>query len=712
MNSKYPLLQSLLAMLSCYATQVMAEVDPFSMTPAELAATPVTIATGTPTPIFQSASVTSIITAEQIKSMGATELHEVLETVPGVHASLQSSIYDYSYSMRGIRNATNSELLMMVNGTRINTAFRGTLMSHTELPLEAIERVEVIRGPGSALYGADAFVGVINIITKKAKDINGTKIGVRAGNGNTVSTWGQQSAEWAGWNIAANLQYQHTTGDPDRIINADFQTTKDKAFGTRASLAPGVYDGRYETLNAHLNLQRKHWDMNFWSFTSMNSGIRAGVNSALDADSGSNGQQYLGDVRFSSEDWLQDLELTAHLSYLYANFRAQFQVFPNNAQLPISADGNFSSSLNPALPRTLFPNGANNSLGRMENIPSLELGSIYKGWDNHIVRLSAGFRYEQVSPREAKNYGAGVVNGAPPPTVINGTLTDVTATPYAYLANFQRTIYSGILQDEWQFAKDWQLTAGIRYDHYSDFGNTFNPRVALVWDVNKQLTTKLLYGKAFRAPSFSEQGNQNNPVLIGNRNLQPELINTIEWAIDYRPVSTLRTAINVYGYEIQDLIAAVPDVGKSSATFQNSGVQKGFGTELEWDWQASEQWSVKGNYAWQHATNQQTSSRVTYVPEHQLYTAVAWQFLPDWQLQTQLKWIGGRVAPVTDKRALKDYQTVDLTLRGKELFGHLNVAASVRNVLNANNFEPAPSASPQNIPLAGRMFYFEAAVKF
>jgi iron complex outermembrane receptor protein len=712
MNSKYPLLQSLLAMLSCYATQVMAEVDPFSMTPAELAATPVTIATGTPTPIFQSASVTSIITAEQIKSMGATELHEVLATVPGMHVSLQSSIYDYSYSMRGIRNATNSELLMMVNGTRINTAFRGTLMSHTELPLEAIERVEVIRGPGSALYGADAFVGVINIITKKAKDINGTKVGVRAGNGNTISAWGQQSAEWAGWNIAANLQYQHTTGDPDRIINADFQTTKDKAFGTAASLAPSVYDGRYETLNAHLNLQRKHWDMNFWSFTSMNSGIRAGVNSALDADSTTNGQQYLGDVRFSSEDWLKDLELTAHLSYLYANFRAQFQVFPNNAQLPISADGNFSSSLNPALPRALFSNGANDSLGRMENIPALELGSIYKGWDNHIVRLGAGFRYEQVSPREAKNYGAGVVNGASPPAVIDGTLTDVTATPYAYLANFHRTIYSGVLQDEWQFAKGWQLTAGLRYDHYSDFGDTLNPRAALVWDINNQLTTKLLYGRAFRAPSFSEQGNQNNPVLIGNRNLKPETINTIEWAIDYRPINSLRTALNVYGYEVEDLIAAVPDVGKSSATFQNSGVQKGYGTELEWDWQASEQWSVKGNYAWQHAINQQTSSRVTYVPEHQLYTAVAWQFLPNWQLQTQLKWIGGRVAPISDTRPLKDYQTLDLTLRGKELFGHLNVAASVRNVLNANNFEPAPAASPQNIPLIGRMFYFEAAVKF
>lgn len=704
---------SLIVMAYFSASQAMAEIDYFSMSPAELAATPVSIATGTPKTVFQSAAVTSIITAEQIKSMGATELHEVLETVPGVHASLQSSTNDYHYSMRGIRNATNSEVLMMVNGTRINTPFRGSTMSHFELPLEAVARVEVIRGPGSALYGADAFVGVINIITKKAKDINGSKMGVRAGNANTQSAWGQQSGQWAGWDIATSLQYQHTSGDPDRTINADAQTTKDNAFGTHASHAPGEYQNRYETLDAHLNLQRKHWDINFWSFSAMNTGTRTGANNVLDPNGGTNGQQYLGDVRFSTEDWLDDWELTAHLSYLYADFDAHGQLFADNAQLPIAPDGNINNSLNPTLPRTLFPNGVNNSLGRIENIPAIEISSVYKGWDKHLLRFGTGFRYEQIVTKEAKNYGAGVVNGTPPPQIISGVLTDVTDTPYVYLANTHRTIWSAVLQDEWQFADNWQLTAGLRYDNYSDFGSTFNPRAALVWDINKQLTTKLLYGRAFRAPSFSEQGNQNNPVLLGNKNLKPETINTVEWAIDYRPVSSLRTAINVYYYEIKDMIAAVPDVGKPSATFRNSGNQQGYGSEFEWNWQANEEWSISGNYAWQHAINEQTHSRATYVPEHHIYVALDWQFLPQWQLQPQLNWIGGRVASATDNRALQDYQTVDLTLRGKKLFGHLNLTASVHNVLDAkNNLEPAPTSLPQNIPMSGRLFYLEAAVNF
>jgi len=130
-----------------YAAENMEEF--FSMSPAELAATPVTIATGTARPNFRSAGSTSVISAEQIKTMGATELHEVLETVPGVHASLQPMSNDLHYNIRGIANKNNSQILFLLNGTRITTAFRGSTESSLDLPVAAIERVEVIRGPGS-----------------------------------------------------------------------------------------------------------------------------------------------------------------------------------------------------------------------------------------------------------------------------------------------------------------------------------------------------------------------------------------------------------------------------------------------------------------------------------------------------------------------------------------------------------------------------------
>ncbi len=700
MNFKFVIIFIWLASISYFSSGVECAEDLMDLSLDELGAIPVTtIATGTSKPIFQSAAVTSVITAEQIKSMGATQLHEVLETVPGVHASLQENNYDYNYSIRGIRSGANSQVLMLLNGTRITTPFQGTVLTGLEMPLEAVQRVEVIRGPGSALYGADAFAGVINIITKKAKDINGKVLGARAGDHSTQSGWGQYGAQWAGWDVATSLQYQHTSGDNGRVVNADAQTTLDRELGTHASHAPGALNTRYETLNGHLNLQRKHWDIGFWAFNSINGGIRAGAGGALDPKGdGNNSEQYLGDVRFSTEDWLENWELMAHASYLQADFQGQLKLYPDNAILPLGTGNN---------PLVLFPDGVRLNLGRIQKVPSIELSSVYKGLNHHLLRLGTGFRYEQITTSDARNFGYGV----PLPPVVNGTLTNVTGTPFVYLPDAHRSIWSLVAQDEWQIAPDWQLTAGVRYDDYSDFGGTVNPRIALVWDINEQITSKLLYGKAFRAPNFAEQFTQNNPVVLGNKNLNPETINTYEWAFDYRPFSSLRTAVNLYYYQVHNLITAVPDPGKTTNIYQNSGNQDGYGSELEWKWQFSEQWNVMGNYAWQHSTNEVTHQAVAGVPEHHVYAAFQWQFMPAWQFQPQLNWIGGRTSLLGGNQKLNDYETIDFTLRGKKLFGHLNLEASLRNAFDTKYYEQA-TPFPYNLPMPGRSFYLEASVNF
>jgi len=682
----------------------------FSMSPAELAAMPVSIATGTPKPMYQSAGVTSVITSEQIKAMGATELHEILETLPGVHANLQEVTNDYHYSIRGINNATNSQTLMMLNGTRVTTPLRGTFASGVEMPVDAIERVEVIRGPGSALYGADAFAGVINIITKKAKDINGATVGVRAGNWNTQSVWGQFGKQWAGWDIAASLQYQHTDGDSGRVVRADSQTALDDAFGTRASHAPGPMDTGYKVFNGHLNLQRKHWDIGFWAIGAPDIGTGAGAAASLDPNSLAHGEQYLGDIRYSTEDWLDNWEFMAHASYLQSDLGAKVHTFPENSLLPIGSDGNIASSA-PA-GTVFFPDGTIEEIGQIQRIPSIELSSLYKGWGGHLLRTSAGFRYEEVTVRHLTNYGQGIINSATLPAVIDGTLTDVTGTPYSFLRDKHRSIWSLALQDEWQVADNWRLTTGVRYDHYSDFGGTVNPRAALIWDINEKLTGKIIYGRAFRAPSFTEQATQNNPVLLGNPNLDPETINTIEWAVDYRPISSFRTAANLYYYHIDNLIAAVTDAGRTSSRYLNFGNQDGYGGELEWNWQLNAQWNLNGNYSWQYARSDVTEQRVTGVPEHQVYFAANWQFLPNWHLQPQINWIGGRTRSGGDNRPLDDYETIDLTLTGRKLFGHINFAASLRNAFDAGGREPAVIRLPENLPLPGRSFYLEGSVNF
>ncbi len=688
-------------MANAYAESDVPE-DLFALSPAELASIPVTIASGTETPFFRSAAVTTVITADDIETMGATDLHEVLETVPGMYVSIQAVTNDYVYSMRGISNQTGSRVLFMMNGTRFNVPYKGSMMTGMEIPVEAIERIEVIRGPGSALYGADAFAGVVNIITKKAKDIDGTVLGIRGGNNDTQSIWGQQSGQLLGWNIAASLQYAHNNADKNRIIEADLQTKMDQLFSTSASLAPGPMQTQVERWNAHLSAQRKYVDFNFWAFAEVGLGMRAGAGGALDNRGRVNGNSYLSDLRLSSEDFFKNWELKAKLSYLDTATQSDFFNFPAGAILPLDANNNFNP-INPTQ-TVFFPNGMRTRVEIANRIPSAGFTATYKGLSRHLFQFRAAYRYEEITTREKRNYGAGVDSPG-------GALVDLTGGPNTFLAAHHRDIWSFVLQDEWQIETDWQLTAGIRYDEYSDFGSTFNPRAALIWDINPELTAKLLYGQAFRAPSFLEQFQKNSQLFIGNAVLRPEKIETTELAMDYRPVQNLRTAVNIFYYEIKDLI-----IPFSTGTINRVSNQPGihaYGGEFEWDWRFWQDWRFKGNYAWQQTRNIATKSRANWQPEHLLYSAVAWNFLPNWQVQTQLHWVGHQfINNQGDRAALSDYETVDLTLNGKKLLGFIDVTGSVRNLFDSHGKNPSIRAYQNYLPIPARSFYLEMKVNF
>lgn len=673
----------------------------FSMSPSELANISITIASGTAKPAYQSAAVTSVITAAQIKVMGATELDQILETVPGLHVSIQAVTNDPVYTMRGIANNVNASVLFLLNGTRFSVPYKGSTMTGMALPVEAIQKIEVIRGPGSALYGADAFTGVVNIITKKANDINGTEIGIRGGSWDTLSAWGLHSEEWLGWDIATTLQFDHNNNDGNRIVKADAQTLFDISNGTSASLAPSEMQTKAERWNAHLNLQRKHWDIGFWAFNKINSGFKAGVANALDNEGRLDGENYLTDLRFSSEELIENWEFSVHASYLYTDIDAKIHNFPDGSILPVDADGN----VNPVAPTGLvtFPKGMLSRVGIKNQVAELEISTVFKGIEHHLLRLSSGFRYERVDTQESRNYGKGIA-------IVGGGLVNVTDTEFVFFPDSSRTIWSVALQDEWQISSDWMITAGVRYDEYSDFGSTINPRFALVWDINDRLSSKLLYGRAFRAPSFLEQKQQNSPLFTGNPDLKPEMIETVEVAFDFRPVDELRIASNVYFYKISDLISEMSN--RQGQTVRNIPGNIGYGTEFEWDWDIFKQLNLKGNYAWQYARNEETNRRVSHVPEHQIYTAVTWEFLPQWKIQTQLNWIGRRVNDKGDNRSLNDYETVDITLNSRQFFGHIGFSASVHNVFDSDGKEAAVLSYSNNHSIASRSFYLETNLRF
>jgi iron complex outermembrane receptor protein len=676
----------------------------------------ISVATGTKQPVGKAPAVASVITAEDIKAIGATDIDEALETVPGLHVARSKDGYNPIYSFRGVSSEYNPQVLMLINGIPITNAYGGNRNNFWGgMPVQAVARIEVVRGPGSAVYGADAFAGVINIITKTKQDIKGTEVGGRVGSFDTYDGWALHGDTWAGFDVAAMVEYHDTQGQ-NSIIDADTQTNFDKLFGTHASLAPGPVNLQRRNFDARLDLSRDHWRFRGGLQRRNDQGASPTSAQTLDPNGRGGSERWNADLNYDNPDFAKDWDVKAQISYLDTSqvTETDFALFPPGAKLPINpATGIIGSG-----PLVTFPQGFIAGPSFYERHARFNTSAFYTGFDRHTLRMGTGFNYSSLYEVAAhKNSGINPVTGTANPLLPNFSVIDVTGTPYLPIQPADRKNFFAFFQDEWKFVKDWSLTAGVRYDNYSDFGNTLNPRTALVWETRYDLTTKLMYGSAFRAPSFQELYSINNPVNRGNPSLKPETMDTLELAFDYRPMDKLRLGLNLFNYWWKDIIRFVPDAGASTVTAQNSGLQTGYGSEVEAEWQAFETLKLLGNYAFQKPRDTTLNHDAGNSPHHMVYLRANWEFMPHWQFSPQAKWIIDRSRVAGDSRpAVNDYTWVDLTLRRKQLAEHWEVAFSVRNLLDANAREPSlpgnPAAIPNDLPLAGRSFFGEVRLNF
>jgi outer membrane receptor for ferrienterochelin and colicins len=661
----------------------------------------VSIATGAKVPVARAPAVASVITAEDIAASGATDLDEVLESVPGFHVSRSPLLYTPNISIRGIRGTLlNPEVLVLLNGVPLTTVFSGDRgINWGGMPLENIARIEVIRGPGSALYGADAFSGVINLITKTANDIKGTQFGARAGSFDSADAWILHGGKAGGVDVAAYLRAGSTEG-ARKTITADAQTANDAALGTNASLAPGPLSLGRKGIDGALDLGWQRWRLHADFKQRDDIGSGAGLAQALDPVGRSDSRRFLADLSYSDPGFAKDWDVTLQATFMHYRERSNLTLFPPG-----------TTFIAP------FPDGMIGNPYKWERHLRTNASAFYTGLQNHRLRFGVGHEDDNLyKVRETKNFDLLPVPGVGNIPVPLGSVVDVTDTK-PFIQPHERKLNYLVVQDEWTIAKDWALTAGVRHDRYSDFGATTNPRVALVWEAAYNMTAKLLYGKAFRAPSFTELYAINNPVNAGNPELKPERIETIETVLAWRPSGKLQLGLNLFRYRMHDLIAYVPNTDATTgATSQNVGQQKGHGLELEAVWDVAKALRFTGNYAYQHSTDQATGQDAGLAPHHHLYGRADWRFASGWASDMQVNHVAGRKRQPGDTRPdVADYTTVDLTLRADKLSHGWEFAVSLRNLFDADAREPGlfgtPVPIPNDLPLPGRSIYLQASYR-
>jgi outer membrane cobalamin receptor len=609
-------------------------------------------------------AIATVITADEIRNMGARDLTDVLKMVPGFGGA-RTPDGRHMFEVRGIRTLASEKILVMMDGHRLNESYLGSGLAFTfeDLSVEKIRQIEIIRGPGSALYGTSAFVAAINIITKDGNDIDGIEATAAGGTFSTkkVSILGGKSFEDKHLNLFGSIDYVKTDG-------GDITIEADSLSGTPFSKAPGKADLGLEKTDAFLKVS--YGDLTFKGhFMQKDKGCYIGWADAL--------TDY--NIFKHKDIWSELSYAKAFTERFSASLRAYFDYFEQESDLELLPKG--------------FPGFPGGAIGRPDmkgNTFGTELQfDLDMFEDNHLI---AGFNFDNIRQYDVR-YGA---NYNPFTMEPLGSLQEVSSWAN-YNRNVTRKVWAVYLQDEWRIMENLNLTAGVRHDNYDDFGSTTNPRAGIVWNFMKDADLKLLYGQAFRAPSFWELYNDANPDVRGNPDLKPEKIKTYEAGLGYRFKNSYEINANYFYNEIDDMIVWDYSTSPGHSVNQGGAIIDGVEIVLRGKYSPADYWQL--TYTWQNPEDADTGEELPNVPSHRASFSINWELCKYLNAHTDVLWTGKRPRVSGDDRGdMPSYTTVDLTLIAKNFWKNLEVRGMIHNLFDEEYEDPDMSGQLQQIP--------------
>lgn len=489
----------------------------------------------------------TIVSSEDIRAYGYRNLQEVLEKVRGFYVTSDRTFS--SLGTRGFNRTTdyNSRVLLLIDGHAIGDLVAGATPLGADLPLDlnVVERIEIVQGPGSALYGTGAMFGVINVVTKTALALDGgiARVG--------IGSVGERVASLAGGHVFGSGVSLTGSGLLTNTTGGDHYYREFDTPATHHGIARGL-DWQHG-LSGHGTLK--------WSGLTVQAGYREhkkGIPTAPfgttfgDSRAHSNTRSFWGDVGLQHA-WSGTINLSGRL---FADRSAYEGVFPFDDALLTQTSGSTSVGTELML--------------RWEPISRLR---VTIGTEDRFVTTAS--YSEQVNAYPASSDNA----------------------PFHVLSAFA--------QGEVQVLPSAMLVTGARVDRYSTVGSATTPRLGLILTPHAATTVKLLYGEAFRAPSAA-QASLTAGVFVENPNLKPERIATTEINVQQRLGSAFLLDVAAYRYVVRDLIDLT--LAPGSVVYQNLSAAKASGLEFQLEARPVGPISAQLSYAFQHADDGQDST--------------------------------------------------------------------------------------------------------
>ena len=518
-------------------------------------------------PVLEAPASVSFITAEEIARYGYRTLADILRGVRGMYV-----VDDRNYSLIGTRGFAlpgdyNSRMLLLVNGHRVNDNVFGQAEVGAEFGLDPamIERVEIIRGPASSLYGDSAFFAVVNVITRTGASLGGGAVTVETGTlGTRLARATVGRGFTSGVDVALSATYDRSNG-LGRLYFPAFDT-------------PATNNGVAEGLDGEGVRQ-------FYGRLAFNRLIVTGAYGSRQRNvpTASFGTLFNEqDPRQESTDrhTLVDAQYGRSLGSAQVTFRASFDRF--------TSDGIFPFAGQPDGAPTLV---ARNSVVGTRWSAGSGLTRTFGG--RHTVK--AGFEFiDNVHQDQTAHY-------VDPPLLFLDSAR----------SSRQHAVYA---QDEFRLARWFIVNAGLRYDGYDEFQRV-TPRAALIVLPSAMQSVKYLYGKAFRAPNAYEL----NTIYFGEQvnSLRPESIDTHELVWERYINDWLRTSASTYWYAADRLLTLIPDDSTFlGISYVNHGKVRAKGLELETQMRLKGDSRMLMSYALQDAVDQETQTGLPNSPRH------------------------------------------------------------------------------------------------
>lgn len=604
--------------------------------------------------LMDAPAAVAVIGREESSRLGHQTVGDMLARLPGVYLGNSRS-----YSSLGLRGFNrpgdySSRTLMALDGQRLNDAIYDQGLPQLELPVAAewVKRVELVHGPGSSVYGSNALLGVVNIVTLDGADAPGLSLSGSLGENRQRRLQLHYGAgDAAGGDLFVGLNAQRSAGE-DLYL---------PALGTPDGWVRGLDGERQLALLAKYSLGgwraslaavRREKDAPTAPY-----GTLPGVAGTTYVDS-----LALGELAYD-EGWDGDLRRSVRLGLAHYAFKGRY-MFGEPAAPVVNRDD--------ARARWL----------------TLEGRLLWRGLLNH--ELMAGLELRSVPRLVQRNYDTG---------------------PYALKLDsaVSQDFAAAYVQDQWRLTPTLQLTSGLRLDHVRSFSPAVSPRAVLVFRPDERESFKLMWARSFRTPNAYERFYDDASSQLANPELKPERLNSVEVAWEYLLPGGQALSANAYFTRMNSLIELVPLGDEPDAIVQarNVGRVSLRGLDVGVEQRVAGGWLWQGSASFMDARND-AGDRLSNAPR---WMVKGHLISPQWaRSELGLEW--SLVGPRLGRVPVPTTVIVNAHWRYRIAAGQ-TLALHVDNALDRRNLDPATPDTPLDaIPQPRRQLRLDWTASF